>query len=81
MESNRSNMNENSQSEPVIAVLIHDMFEDWLESVGVPLDAFCTKAVGSWWFNYAQALRCVGVGTVLICTSTRVSVPTRFIHG
>src|SRR5688572_30279475 len=67
-------------SAPVVAILIHDMFEDWLESTGVPLDVFCTKATGSWWFNYAQALRCVGVKTVLICTSTRVSVPMRFIH-
>ena len=73
-------MSEDRQSEPVIAILIHDMFEDWLESVRVPLDAFCTKATGSWWFNYAQALRCVGVGTALICTSTRVNVPMRFIH-
>jgi glycosyltransferase involved in cell wall biosynthesis len=73
-------MNEKRHAEPIVAILIHDMFEDWLESVQVPLDSFCTKATGCWWFNYAQALRCVGVGTVLICTSTRVSTPSRFIH-
>jgi starch synthase len=72
--------NSDESSEPVVAILIHDMFEDWLASIEVSLDAFCTEATGSWWFNYAQALRCVGVRTVLICTSSRVSTPSRFIH-
>ena len=66
--------------EPVVAILIHDMFEDWLESSKVPLDVFCTKATGSWWFNYAQAFRRVEVGTVLICTSSKISAPSRFMH-
>lgn len=74
-------MHEDASAKQTVAILIHDMFEDWLESVGVPLEEFCTRATGSWWFNYAQALRGVGVGTVLICTSSRVSSPERFIHG
>ena len=69
-----------SHSEPVVAILIHDMFEDWLQSSQIPLDVFCTKATGCWWFNYVQALRSVGVGTVLICTSSQAETPSRFIH-
>lgn len=65
---------------PVVAILIHDMFEDWLEGVGVSIDEFCTEGTGSWWFNYVEALRCVGARTVLICTSSRVEGPARFIH-
>ena len=56
------------------------MFEDWLSSIGVSLEAFCTKATGSWWFNYAQALRGVGIQTVLICTSSLIDAPVRFVH-
>lgn len=64
-----------------VAILIHDMFEDWLETVNLSLESFCTEATGSWWFNYAQALREVGVQTVLIATTTRIKMPQRFVHG
>ena len=73
-------MNEKRHAEPIVAILIHDMFEDWLESVRMPLEDFCTKATGCWWFNYVQALRAVGVGTVLICTSARIGTPVRYKH-
>jgi starch synthase len=66
--------------DPVVAILAHDMFEDWLEGAGLSMEEYCTKATGSWWFNYVEALQCEGVWTVLICTSSRFNAPSRFIH-
>ena len=64
----------------VIAILIHDQFEDWLATIDVSLEKFCTEATGSWWFNYALALKSVGLQTVLICTSSRVREAVRYVH-
>ena len=70
-----------NRDRPVVAILIHDMFEDWLESIGVSLQSFCTAATGSWWFNYAQALDSVDVSTIFIATSSRIDEAVRYVHG
>ena len=56
------------------------LIEDFLDKINVSLEEFCTEMTGGWLFGYAEALRRVGVRTVLICFSARVCEPTRFVH-
>jgi glycosyltransferase involved in cell wall biosynthesis len=71
----------NTQSEPTIALLPYgDLIEDFLDSLGVSFEAFCKEFTGSWMFGYIDALRLVGVRTVLFCFSANVTAPSRFTH-
>jgi len=66
---------------PSVAILPWgDVFEDWLDRLGVPLDAFVDSFTGSWMFAYAEALRAAGVQTVLVCFTSRVREPRREVH-
>jgi glycosyltransferase involved in cell wall biosynthesis len=69
------------QSEPTIALLhCYDLIEDFLDSIKVSLETFCTEFTGSWLFGYINALQRAGVRTVLFCISTRVTETSRFTH-
>jgi starch synthase len=57
------------------------LIEDFLDTIGVSLDEFCSEFTGSWIFGYVDALRAAGVSSVVICISGRVSVPTWRRHG
>jgi glycosyltransferase involved in cell wall biosynthesis len=57
-----------------------DRFEDFFDKIGVSLDRFRDEFTGGWLFNYIEALRLVGVRTVLIYVSARVDAATRFTH-
>jgi starch synthase len=57
-----------------------NVLEDFTDKIGVSVEEFCTEFVGSWMFGYAEALRRVGVRTVLICMSNRIAVASRFEH-
>ena len=66
---------------PAIALLPWgNVLEDFLDTIGVSLEVFCNEFKGSWMFGYVEALRKVGVRTVLICISARVSAPAHFTH-
>lgn len=67
--------------EPTIA-LLHwgDLIEDFLDTIGVSFEAFCNEMTGGWMFGYIDALRLVGVRTVLFCVSARVAMPMRYTH-
>lgn len=66
---------------PTIALLPWgNVIEDFLDTIGVSLESFCKEFTGSWMFGYVNALRRVGVRTVLVCISARVAVPARFTH-
>src|SRR5262249_55081059 len=66
---------------PSIALLPWgNVLEDFIDKIGVSLEAFCKEFTGSWMFGYADALRRVGVRTVLICMSSRVGAPKSFEH-
>jgi glycosyltransferase involved in cell wall biosynthesis len=70
-----------SQPAPTIAMLQWGtVLEDFLDPLGISLEAFCTEFRGSWMFGYIEALKQVGVRTVLICISARVTAPARFTH-
>lgn len=54
--------------------------EDYLDTIGVPLDVFCVESAGGHLFNFIAALATVGVRTVLVLFSRRVARPTRFVN-
>lgn len=58
---------------PVVA-LLHwgDLIEDFLDTIGVPFEAFRDEMDGGWMFGYVDALATAGVSTVLICVTARV---------
>lgn len=65
---------------PKIGIILADGFDEWLNELGVSLQDFADNMMGSWVFNYVQALHTVGVQSVLFCVSTRVSTTIRLIH-
>jgi glycosyltransferase involved in cell wall biosynthesis len=69
------------QPQPTIA-LLHwgDLIEDFLDTIGVSFEAFCKEMTGGWLFGYIEALKLVGVRTVLFCISARVTEPIRYTH-
>jgi len=58
-----------------------DVFEDWLDPLGVTPEAFRDEMTGSWMFGYADALRTAGIDTVIVCVTSRVVTPTEWTHG
>jgi glycosyltransferase involved in cell wall biosynthesis len=68
-----------TRSEPTIALVPWgDVWEDYLDSISVSLETFCTEGPGGWMLGYIEALHRVGVRTVLILVSARVATPLRF---
>jgi starch synthase len=66
---------------PTVALVAWgDRFEDFYGKLGITLDDFRDRPVGSWMFNYVEALRLAGVRTVLFYASAHVREPTRFRH-
>jgi glycosyltransferase involved in cell wall biosynthesis len=71
----------NTLPEPTVALLpCGNPFEDFFDTINVSFETFRTDYTGSWMFAYAEALRAVGVRTVLFFISGRTSTPLRFIH-
>jgi glycosyltransferase involved in cell wall biosynthesis len=63
-----------------VGILTCDCFDAWLEEIGVSVDSFCDEMMGTWWFNYMQALESSGLRAVLFCTSQKFAIPRKFIH-
>lgn len=68
------------QRDATVGILTADCFDEWLEDIGVPLESFCEEMMGTWWFNYIQALNYAGIKSVLFCTSSKVDCPTKLLH-
>ncbi len=67
--------------EPTIALLhCMDLIDDFLDHINISFETFCNEFIGSWMFGYINALKQVGVRTVLFCISDRVTEPSRFTH-
>lgn len=65
---------------PTVAVLPWgDLFEDWLDPLGVGLDAL-PSFTGSWMFGWADALRRAGTRTAIVAVTTRVPRLLRLEH-
>ncbi|WP_414622431.1 glycosyltransferase family 4 protein [Calothrix sp. CCY 0018] len=70
-----------NKSQPTIALLhCYDLIDDFLDSINISFEDYCQEFIGSWTFGYINALKEVGVKTILFCISTTVDKPTRFIH-
>jgi glycosyltransferase involved in cell wall biosynthesis len=66
---------------PTIALLPWgDVWDDFLDSIGVSLETFCADGFGGWLLGYLQSLQSAGVRTILILISARVTAPLRFRH-
>jgi starch synthase len=66
---------------PTVALLPWgDLLEDFLDSIGLSLEAFRDEMSGGWLFGYVEALRRAGVDTVVVCVSARVQEPARWRH-
>jgi glycosyltransferase involved in cell wall biosynthesis len=55
-----------------------EVWEDFLDTIGVSLEEFCRKGPGGWMLGYIEALKRAGVRTALIFFSARVTSPWRF---
>src|SRR6478752_6584228 len=71
---------EAKHSQPIVAILIGEMFDEWLDGLHISLESFSTTTMGSWVFNYVEALKASGVRPVIFCISTRVQTITRLPH-
>ena len=56
------------------------LIEDFLDNIGLSIDEFCQDMTGGWMFGYIEALKSVGVSTVLFCFTTQVLQPKRVQH-
>jgi glycosyltransferase involved in cell wall biosynthesis len=74
-------MNRKEEVQPAVGILLDEGFDGWLMTLNVSLEMFIEQMMGSWVFNYAQALQEVGVKPVLYCVSKHMTMPTRMIHG
>src|SRR5215831_325618 len=67
--------------EPTVAIVPWgDLFEDWLDTLGVSPEAFRDEFTGSWMFGYVEALQTAGVRAIVVCITGRVERPTRWTH-
>jgi glycosyltransferase involved in cell wall biosynthesis len=57
-----------------------DVFEDFLDRLGVTFDGLRDEFVGSWMFGYAAALATAGVRTLIVCPTARVDEPVAATH-
>lgn len=68
-------------AQPTIALLpCCDLFEDFFDTIGLSLETFCKELTGGWMFNYIESLKLVGIRTIIVFFSARVTQPTRLTH-
>lgn len=57
-----------------------DLLEDFLDAIGLTVDAFLEEMSGGWLFGYVDALATADVATVLVCVTAQVDAPVRRVH-
>ncbi len=57
-----------------------DVFEDYLEELGVSMQTFLDEISGGWIFGYVEALRSAGIDTVFVMVSRSVRRPEHRVH-
>jgi starch synthase len=68
-------------SPPCIAIFPWgDVLEDFLEPIGLDLQAFTERMTGGWLFGYVAALQSIGWRPILVVASKSVSRPVRLEH-
>lgn len=65
---------------PTVALLPFGYtIEYFLDMIDLSLESFCVEMSGGWLFGYIEALKRAGIRTILICFSTAVDKPRRYI--
>ncbi len=80
VQSNLNSSMENSTHQTIAFVPWGNVIEDYLDSINISLEKFCTDMTGGWLFGYIEALKRVGIQTILVCISVQVITPTRRLH-
>jgi glycosyltransferase involved in cell wall biosynthesis len=76
-----SDILERGAQPPTVALLPWgDVFEDFLDRLGVSFDELRLEFVGSWIFGYAAALATAGVRSVIVCPTARFDGPVTATH-
>jgi starch synthase len=57
-----------------------ELWEDFLDTIGVSLQQFCTTGPGGWMLGYIEALASVGIRTVVVFYSARVTRVTHYAN-
>lgn len=57
-----------------------DLIEDFLNSIDISLETFCREMTGGWLFGYIDALRSVGINTIVFCVSALVKSTIEFTN-
>ena len=66
---------------PTVALLAWgDVWEDFLDMIGISLEEFCTQMSGGWLFGYVEALDRAGIRTILVVWSREAHRPHRRVH-
>src|SRR5262245_5518111 len=76
-----SDILERGAQPPTVALLPWgDVFEDFLDRLGVSFDELRREFVGSWMFGYAGALAAAGVRTLIVCPTSHFDEPATATH-
>ena len=70
-----------SASSRVAILMWGNAVEEFLEPLGLSVQAFAKEMTGGWLFGYAAALRRAGIETTIVCVSREVDRDQRHIHG
>jgi starch synthase len=73
-------MNRTHRSPTVALLPWGDVFDDFLDRLGVGVDDFLERFTGSWMFGYVEALRSAGVRTLVVCPTSSVRSVRRAEH-
>ncbi|MDB5417038.1 MAG: glycosyl transferase family 1 [Phenylobacterium sp.] len=70
-----------ANTSPALALLPAggEVWEDFLATIGVSLEQFCSEGPGGWILGYMDALGRIGFRTVLIFFSAEVEEPRRYV--
>ncbi len=77
----RSRRRWRDHGDPTVAILPWgDVFEDYLDPIGLSIDDVVERMSGGWLFGFVEALARAGVRTVIVCWSGAVTRPVRRTH-
>lgn len=77
----RSRRRRRDHGDPIVAILPWgDVFEDYLDAIGVSIDDVVERMSGGWLFGFVEAFARAGVATVIVCWSRAVTRPVRRTH-
>jgi len=69
------------RSQKIVALLPWgDLFEDFFDTIGISFETFRDEHMGSYMFGYINALKTVGIKTVIFFVSARITETIKFIH-